>query len=188
MPHVISPAKPRYHGLKVTREEYLDLEEDGFLYDMIDGVLYMSPSAFIEHNEAISQMLRVLGNYFYEKKSGKAIVETDVYLPDGGDVLRPDISVILKENYGIMKGHIHGVPDMVVEVLSNSTRNRDLTVKADRYLKNGIKEFWLADPNEKQISMRVNINNTSWDIVEGNILKSRLLTGFELNKDLVFEE
>jgi Uma2 family endonuclease len=187
MPHVISPAKPRYHGLKVTREEYLDLEEDGFLYDMIDGVLHMSPGAFIEHNDVLSEILRLLRNYFHEEKSGKAIVETDVYLPDGGDVLRPDISVILKENYNIMKGHIHGVPDMVVEVLSNATRNRDLEVKADRYLKNSVKEYWLADPTEKQISLWININDTSWKKIDGEIIKSRLLNGFELHKALVFE-
>jgi Uma2 family endonuclease len=188
MPQIISPAKPRYDRLKVTREEYLDLEEDGFLYDMIDGVLYISPSAFVEHNYALMQILRVLGNYFQEKKTGKALPETDIYLPDGGDVLRPDISVILKENYGIMKGHIHGVPDMVVEVLSNATRSRDLGVKADRYLKNGIKEYWMADPSAKQISMWINHNNTSWEKIEGNTIKSRLITDFELNKDLVFED
>jgi hypothetical protein len=64
MPHVISPAKPRQDGLKVTREEYLDLEEDGFLYDMIDGVLYMSPSPFVEHNDVLSEILRAILCYF----------------------------------------------------------------------------------------------------------------------------
>ncbi|MDH4200016.1 MAG: Uma2 family endonuclease [Spirochaetia bacterium] len=188
MPNVASSAKPRYHGLQVTREEYLDLEEDGYRYDMMDGVLYMSPSAFIDHNDAISKILRILGNYFFEKKTGKAIVETDIFLPDGGDVLRPDISVILKENYGILKGHIHGVPDMVVEVLSESTKDRDLTIKADRYLKNGIKEYWIANPDEKSISLWINVHNASWEKIEGETVVSRLLSEFELRKDLVFED
>jgi hypothetical protein len=43
--------KPHYEGLKLSREEYLDLEEDGFKYDMIEGVLHLAPSGEFEHAE-----------------------------------------------------------------------------------------------------------------------------------------
>ena len=49
MPNTIEKHLPRYENLRVTREEYLDLEEDRFHYDMIDGVLQMSPSLEFEH-------------------------------------------------------------------------------------------------------------------------------------------
>lgn len=178
--------KPLYDGMKVTREEYLDLKEDGFRYDMIDGVLYMSPSPFFEHNKILSEICRLLRNHFFENKRGEAVVETDVYLPDGEDVLRPDISIILKENYGIIKGHIHGVPDIVVEILSESTVKRDLGVKADRYLSNGVREYWICDPDEKSISFWVNDHKTAWIKKEGNLLESSVLNGFILKKEEVF--
>ena len=81
--------KPRYHGLRITREEYLDLEDDGFQYDMIDGVLCMSPSPFYKHSDAFSEILRQFRNYFHANRIGSALGEIDVYLPDNDDVLRP---------------------------------------------------------------------------------------------------
>lgn len=176
--------QPLYDGLRVTREEYLDLKEDGFKYDMIDGVLHMSPSAFFEHNDVLSELVSLLRNYLKKNQGGKAVVETDVYLPDGGDVLRPDISVILKENYTIIKGHIHGTPDIVVEILSDSTRLRDLGVKSDRYLLNGVTEFWICDPDEKGIAIWQNVSKKSWEKKEGECLESVILPQFFLKKEI----
>ena len=74
-------------------------------------------------------------------------MKVDILLPDGGDVVRPDITVILNQNMGIVKTHIHGVPDLVAEVLSPSTRTRDLGEKSERYLHNSIPEYWILDPD-----------------------------------------
>jgi Uma2 family endonuclease len=178
--------KPLYEGMKVGREEYLDLENDGFKYDMIDGVLTMSPSAFSEHGECQVNLNYRFKEYFLKKLTGKAINEVDIFLPDSGDVLRPDITVILKENYGIIIGHIHGVPDIVVEILSEATRKRDLGVKAERYLLNGVKEYWIADPDEKSISLWVNEGKKSWKKLEGSRLESSVLKGLVIDQKEVF--
>ena len=184
--------KPLYQGMKVTREEYLDLKDDGFKYDMIDGVLYMSPSAFSEHGECQANLSYLFKKYFIKEKNGKVIHEVDLFLPDGEDVLRPDITVILKENYEIIKGHIHGVPDIVVEILSESTYKRDLGIKADRYLSNGIKEYWIIDPDqgshEKIISLWINIDKKSWKKLEGDRLESTILPGLTIDQKNVFPE
>ena len=124
---------PLYHGRLTSREEYLDLPDDGFKYDMIDGVLYMSPSAFFEHNEVLVNFLSLLKAFIRGKKIGRIVSDTDIFLPDGGDVLRPDVSLVLTGNQQIIVGHIHGVPDLICEVLSKSMEIRDLGVKADRY-------------------------------------------------------
>jgi Uma2 family endonuclease len=201
--------KPLYEGMKVTREEYLDLEDDGFKYDMADGVLYMSPSAFSEHNRSLARIITAFVNFLDSDKKGQVLPETDIFLPDDGDVLRPDITVVLKENYGIIKGHIHGIPDIVVEVLSEATRKRDLGDKADRYLSNGVREYWIADPDEKTIALWINVDNgsrtagepqathstssvqassptKSWNKKNGNVLESSILSGFVLKQEDVF--
>jgi len=185
MAQVLSKQKPKYHGMKVTREIYLDLEDDGYKYDMIDGVLYMSPSAFFEHNRIIFRICGFLNDYFKKNQIAEAVPETDVFLPDRGDVLRPDISVILKENYDIIKGHIHGVPDIVFEVLSSSTRTRDLGIKADRYLKNGVKEYFIIDPENKTISLWQNNNKIDWQKLENN-RASYILPDFKLIEPEIF--
>jgi Uma2 family endonuclease len=177
---------PLYEGHYVTREEYLDLPDDGFRYDMIEGVLHMSPSPFFSHNRTISRVLYLLEKYLQEYIVGRPVPETDVFLPDVGDVVRPDISVILKKNYGIIIGHIHGVPDIICEVLSDSTRDRDLGVKADRYLFNGVKEYWIADPDKKTMEMWVNEGKKSWKKISGDEIASTVLQGFMLRQREVF--
>jgi Uma2 family endonuclease len=182
----ITKESPKYSGWKVTREEYLSLPDDGFQYDMIDGVLELSPSGFFEHGNCQVNFGRLLGNFVQEKKVGKLVTEVDIFLPDGGDVLRPDLSFILNQNLSIVKGHIHGVPDLVCEVLSDSTRNRDLGTKADRYLLNGVKEYWIVDPAAKTLFVWINRNKNKWEKKSGEVCESELLKGFVLQRDTFY--
>ncbi len=184
---VLSPdrVKPRYEGLHVSREEYLDLEEDGFKYDMIDGVLYMTPSPGFEHGELEVNFSYLLRNLLYKKKLGRVVVETDVLLPDGGDVLRPDVSFIFNENLNIVKCHIHGAPDLVGEVLSDRTDKRDLGEKAQRYLACGVKEYWLIDPRNETIQCWVN-KKDHWEKIRGENIESRLIPGLVIQSRRLF--
>ncbi len=178
----ITKESPKYTGWKVTREEYLSLPDDGFIYDMIDGVLELSPSGFFDHGNLASRFGYFLQSYLERNRCGKMTTETDIFLPDGGDVLRPDISFILNNNLSIVKGHIHGVPDLICEVLSESTRLRDLGVKADRYLLNGVREYWIIDPKKKEILVWINRGKKEWEKKSGELLNSNLLPGFSISK------
>lgn len=175
---------PRYENLPVTREEFLDLEEDGFLYDMIEGVLHLSPSPDFKHSDIAGNFYFEVRKYLQSHPIGKVVFETDVLLPDGGDVLRPDISVILNENLGIVKKHIHGAPDLIAEVLSPSTRHRDLGVKALRYLKTKVREYWIIDPSENRIEVWRN-NDREWAKESGLSLESHILPGLIIKADMI---
>jgi Uma2 family endonuclease len=174
-----------YHGLKVTREEYLDLDEDGNKYDMVDGVLIMAPSAEFEHGKQQGRMFHFLTSFLEKYPKAEMAVEIDIFLPDRGDVLRPDISLILSENVNIIKKHIHGTPDLIVEVLSDGTRARDLGNKADRYLKCGVKEYWIIDPKEKAIAAWIN-RGSQWEKRQGPNVVSELLPGFSVATNQLF--
>lgn len=124
---------------------------DNLFYDsheIIGGKKFMSPSANPSHNKILYNIALHLGIYFLEKKCGHVFTDSvDVHLPDG-NVFKPDLVVITSEHAGIINWNkaIYGVPDMVVEVLSRSTRKRDLTVKKDSYENCGVKEYWIIDP------------------------------------------
>jgi len=90
------------------------------------------------------------------------------------------------QNLSIVKGHIHGVPDLVCEVLSDSTRKRDLGTKADRYLMNGVKEYWILEPKISQMSVWFNSNHTEWKKRDGEILESFILKGLIMKSEWVF--
>lgn len=171
---------PLYEGKKVTREEYMNLPDDGFRYDMIDGVLHLAPSPFSAHSDYAGNFSGLLWNYFRIKPIGKFFPELDVYLPDGGDTVRPDITAVLNENKKIIGKWIFGTPDLVCEVLSESTRAYDLGKKADRYLLNGVKEFWIIDSDAKTVQVWKN-RKTEWKKEEAPELFSEVLDGFSLN-------
>ena len=189
-PSRTSRATPRYAGKSVTREEYLDLPEDGFQYDMIKGVLRLSsPSATFSHSEAFFEFGARLRDYLKLHPLGRAAVEVDVLLPDGGDVLRPDLSFVSRERENIILKHIHGTPDLICESLSDSTAKRDLgdfslsagaeAPAADRYLACGVREYWIVDSRDQSIRVWYNENGV-WEKNEGALLESRLLPGFAI--------
>ncbi len=176
---------PRYVGRKVTREMYLDLEDDGFKYDMVDGVLQLAPSGFSEHAETQSEVAAELVNRRGKKRAFRVFTELDVLLPDGGDVVRPDVCVVMKERADIIFKHIHGAPDLVVEILSDSTAEKDLGQKAERYRKCGVKEYWLLDPRNRTMQVWNN-RGEKWARRTGVELKSELLDGFLVKADNIF--
>ena len=187
MPATLTKFAPRYEGLSVTREEYLDLEEDGFQYDVIEGVLHLSPSGEFEHGGNTGDFIIEMGIYLRKNKIGRVVAEIDVLLPDGGDPLRPDISFLLFESMHIVKKHILGTPDLICEVLSPSTKKFDLGKKADRYLSCGVKEYWIIDPNLKTIEVWKNVDKKSWKKETGQLLTSEILPGFQISHSEFFD-
>ena len=118
-------------------------------YEIIGGKKIMAPSATLFHSDAIDELLFEFRLYFRQhQNSGYAFGDhVDVHFSEDS-VYKPDLVVITEENKSIMSTNkaIYGAPDMVVEVLSRSTRKNDLTVKKDTYEKYGVKEYWIIDP------------------------------------------
>lgn len=124
-------------------------------YEIIGGKKIMAPAAPLFHSNAILEMAFEFKNYFRKHKNGYVFTDNvDVYFPDGS-VYKPDLVVVSEENKNIMSANkgIYGTPDLVVEVLSKSTKKKDITVKKDTYEKFGVKEYWIVDPFIKSVSV-----------------------------------
>ena len=67
------------------------------------------------------------------------------------DVVEPDIIVVLAENDIITESRIQGAPDLVVEILSPSTRKSDEGLKKQLYEQHSVLEYWIVDPDEKSV-------------------------------------
>ncbi|MBR0260339.1 MAG: Uma2 family endonuclease [Selenomonadaceae bacterium] len=124
-------------------------------YEIIGGKKVMAPAPNPTHGRVIGRLYKFIDNYFDENEGGCVFADnTDVHFLDG-TTLKPDLSVVTEKNSAIvdwLRG-IYGVPDMVVEVLSKSTRKKDLTIKKDIYEAQGVKEYWIIDPYMKAISV-----------------------------------
>ena len=124
-------------------------------YEIIGGKKIMAPAPNPTHGRVIGRLYSFLNDYFDENEGGCVFADnTDVHFPNG-TLLKPDLSVVLEKNSAIIDWFrgIFGVPDMVVEVLSKSTRKNDLTIKKDIYEAQGVKEYWIIDPYMKAISV-----------------------------------
>ena len=122
-------------------------------YEIIGGEKFMAPSANLDHSGVISRLHFRFVTYFLEHKSGYVFSDdVDVHFSDG-TLFKPDLVVVLKSNEKILAGRkaIYGAPDMVVEVLSHSTRKKDLTIKKDIYEAQGVREYWIIDPRAKSV-------------------------------------
>ena len=124
-------------------------------YEIIGGEKIMAPAANLEHGYIVGRLHFIFVNYFLIHKNGYVQADnTDVHFADGS-LYKPDLSVVLKSNEKILAGrkNIQGAPDMVVEVLSYSTRNKDLTIKKDVYEAQGVREYWIIDPWAKSVTV-----------------------------------
>ena len=124
-------------------------------YEIIGGEKIMAPAANLTHGSIAGRLYVAILHYLDAHDSGYVLGEnTDVHFPDG-NLFKPDLVVITTENSSIIdwRRGINGVPDMVVEVLSRSTRRKDLTIKKDIYESNGVREYWIVDPWVKGVTV-----------------------------------
>ena len=124
-------------------------------YEIIGGEKFMPPAANPYHSGIIMRLSAIMLNYLIKNDCGEVFPDNvDVYLPDG-NLFKPDMTVVKSDNISIIDwgSAIYGVPDMVVEVLSKSTRRKDVTVKKDAYEANGVKEYWVIDPLMKAVDV-----------------------------------
>lgn len=124
--------------------------------ELIDGFIHlMSPAASMSHARISGRIYNPMYNYLNRRK-GKCEVFTapfDVRLPKNGEkeddkiytVVQPDICLVCDPAKLDERGCL-GAPDMIVEVLSPSTRKHDLNDKYRLYEASGVKEYWVVEP------------------------------------------
>ena len=152
---------------------------EGTLAELIDSVLYMSPSPSFDHQNISKSILRHLLKF---EDSGRGIVfhaPFDVYLDEKGNAVQPDLFVVLAENTGIIdrKGHVHGVPDFIIEILSPGNREHDTTRKKQLYQRFGVKEYWIIDP-ENKLATGFELKDKTYHLIAEDIgiVKSKFLS------------
>lgn len=139
-----------------TYADYAALPEDGNRYEIIAGVLYMTPAPETEHQSVSARMVTFLVTHIQFAGLGRVFAApTDVELaPD--TVVQPDIVVILNANLGIItRSRIIGAPDLVVEILSPGTAGYDRREKQDAYARAGVREYWVVDPAAQTVEVLV---------------------------------
>lgn len=121
--------------------------------ELIDGVIYDMASPTVIHQILSTELCNIIRSYIIRQK-GRCIVMAapmDVQLDcDDKTMVQPDVMVVCDRDK-IMRKCVHGAPDLVVEILSESTKKKDMYVKLGKYMEAGVREYWLVDPNGKKV-------------------------------------
>jgi Uma2 family endonuclease len=142
----MSLAMPRDHEWTV--DDLANLPDDGLLYELVDGVLLVTAAPNVAHQRAAGALYRLLTAACPEHL--EVFVAPLDFQPTSRRSLQPDVLVVARE-------HAHGSAlreplALAVEVLSPSTRARDLVLKPSLYAEAGVEVYWVVDPDEVSIT------------------------------------
>jgi len=126
---------------------------EGTLAEIINNHLYMSPSPIGKHQRILRDLTFILNGFVNEHKLGEIFFAPfDVFLDEEENAVQPDLIFVSTSKLSIVDddGVIHGVPDMLIELLSPGNPEHDTVTKKELYEKFGVKEYWIVDPATKQ--------------------------------------
>jgi len=136
-----------------TAVEVFKLLPEGVYCQVIDNVIYMSPSPTFDHQDIVLKIAAQIYAFNRIKKLGKCVASPiDVFMDDN-NAFQPDIIFLSNNNLSLVgqDGKVHGAPDIVVEVLFPGNANDDKVKKKKVYEACGVKEYFIVQPSSKEV-------------------------------------
>ena len=176
---------------KLTYEDFLTFPDDGRRYEIIDGELYVSPAPKIIHQDISGNLFELLRVFVRRHRLGRVFAAPVDVVLSMHDIVEPDLIFVSKTRADMVtEDNIQGTPDLLVEIISPSSRAHDRVRKFRRYARFGVAEYWIIDPDEKTIEI--------FTLVEGKFellhkcgprghVKSGVVKGFECTAREIFE-
>lgn len=181
-------AIPALHR-KRTYEDYRRTPDDE-RYELLDGELIMVPAPRVDHQLVVLRLAGLLQAFVEERGLGVVLAAPcDVVLSDT-DVVQPDVLFVSRERaHLIVAENVRGAPDLVVEVLSPSTGERDRTVKRALYARHGVREYWQVDTPARTVTVlrAAGADFRTADVYRGDqVARSAVLDGFGVGLERLF--
>jgi Uma2 family endonuclease len=169
------------------RRDYDRVPED-VRCELLDGWLYVCPSPTLRH-QALAMLLAEALQRAAERAGGWVFVAPlDVALAPHS-IVQPDVLYLSAGNGQIAGDRIDGAPELVIEVLSPGTVRRDRMQKLRLYARSGVREYWLADPIERQIEFLQNDHGRFVvGLPEAGSYSSPVLSGLDLDLVALWRE
>lgn len=186
----------QYGGKKVSYAEFMEIYENTELrLEYINGeiVLLASPSTL--HQEISGNLYIHLRAYLSGKKCKVFYAPFDVHFYkkdlDTPDVMQPDLLIACDLDEAVNENDRYmGTPTLCVEILSKSTRSKDMVDKLNTYMLSGVREYWIVDPDKRSVIV---YSFKDYDIDEyaayklSDTLQSYFFEGLEISVDDIFE-
>ncbi len=175
---------------KYTVDDYMLLEE-GAPFQLIENELIMSPSPTPIHQFIVARISRSILNFLEDRDLGGYTAGTVDVVFDKNNVFQPDFVYVSEERRAaIVKNHLEGPPDMVIEILSPSNARYDLSQKKEIYEKYGVKEYIIFDPIAKNADLYVLKDSRYYlhqKAQKNELLHSVILPGFSFDLNYLYK-
>lgn len=172
-------------SVKLTYEDYLLFPEDGKRHEIIDGEHYVTPAPSRKHQRVSMNLSLILGTFIREHALGEVYAAPfDVVLSEL-DVVEPDLVFFARDNLEVLTdANARGAPDLAVEIVSETTRKRDLAIKRKLFARTGVAEYWVVDPELESVAVYRGKGElprvAELSREAGDVLLSPLLPGLEI--------
>ena len=178
----------------LTYDDYCLIPDDGNRHEVIDGILYISPSPLFRHQLISGNLHLQLGTWVRKAKAGALLYAPMDVVLSKHNVVQPDILFVGNERRSIItEKNVQGAPNLLIEILSEGNRRHDEVRKRVLYESFGVLEYWIVDPVLEIIKVyRLKENqfdkDEEWSLEADDVITSPILPGFECRLADVFEE
>jgi Uma2 family endonuclease len=175
----------------MTADELMELPDDGFRYELVNGELEKMPPPGLPHGRIALRLCVYVGQFILDHGLGEAVAtDTGFKLTSNPDtVLAPDFAFITNERFrdgSETEGYWPGPPDLAVEVLSPNDRPGKVNKKISRWLSFGTRQVWIVDPKHSTITVYRSLADTAVFSGSDFLEAQDLLPGFRISLDKIF--
>ena len=182
--------------LKLTYDDFVLFPDDGKQHELIDGEHYVTPSPNVRHQQIQGDLFALVWNYLEARPVGRVFTSRLDVVFSRFDVVEPDIVYLSYEraNTVLTKANLQGAPELVIEIASPSTRQRDETIKRHLYERSGVSEYWVVDLEIDVVRVYRRTRDGGFDrAIElsreaGDVLATDLLPGLDVPLIRIFRD
>ena len=140
---------PTTSRAKLTYDDFLLFPDDGQRHELIDGEHYVTPSPNTKHQRVSGNLHFLVRGWLEQHPVGQVFYAPFDVVFTRFDVVEPDLLYLshARAKAALTAAHVKGVPELVIEIGSPSTRKRDETIKRRLYEREGVSEYWVVDPD-----------------------------------------
>ena len=174
-------------GVRFLAEDIWEAPDDGKIYEVIDGDLYVTPAPSWRHQRGLNRLNRRVFNHVIEHDLGEVVTAPTGVVLDDENGVQPDLLYISRGRLHIISERgVEGAPDLIVEVLSPRTAARDRGIKRRRYAAAGVRYYWIVDPANQTLE-EYRLGTGGYELLgvhgPGDVFRPELFPGLEIPTD-----
>ena len=142
-----------------TEAELQAFPEDGYIHEVVNGELVMSPKNDWYHGRICSRLLIALGNFIAEQRLGAVLDSSTGFWMHNRNCRAPDISYVPKERLLALgfgpneRRFFPGAPDLAVEILSPNNTRAEMDERLRDFFSSGTRLAWVVDPEAERVEV-----------------------------------